>query len=204
MAEPPDIMSQDPIATPKPLEDLSAVLSKLQSEAGLAKGRSLPPVHLWHPENCGDIGMEIRKDGSWWHEGVRITRDKLVRLFSTILRKDEDGIYLVTPYEKVIVHVEDAPFIAVRADKVGDGAAQALVMTTNVGDVFTVDADHPIRVDIDPETGEPSPYVEVRAGLEARIGRAPFYELVEWAEPVEDGAALAVRSNDELFRLGAV
>ena len=182
---------------------LQSVLGTLQAEAGSEKSRSLPPVHLWNPEHCGDIDMEIRKDGSWWHEGVRISREKLVRLFSTILRKDEDGIYLVTPHEKVIVHVEDAPFIAVRIDRVNEGEDQVLAVTTNVGDVFVIDADHPLRVEIDDETGEPSPYVEVRAGLEARIARAPFYELVDWAE-ADDAGDLTVRSGGAVFRLGSM
>ena len=182
---------------------MQSVLSTLQAEAGSEKSRSLPPVHLWNPEHCGDIDMEIRKDGSWWHEGTRISREKLVRLFSTILRKDEDGVYLVTPHEKVIVHVEDAPFIAVRIDQVKEGADQVLAVTTNVGDVFVIDAEHPLRVEIDAETGEPSPYVEVRAGLEARIARAPFYELVDLSE-TDDKGDLVVRSSGLSFRLGSL
>ena len=95
---------------------LMAFVSTLQAEAGLEKPRSLPPVHLWNPEHCGDIGLEIRKDGSWWQDGVRFSRQKLVRLFSTILRRDPDGYYLVTPHEKVVIRVEDAPFVATRLD----------------------------------------------------------------------------------------
>ena len=112
------------------------------------EGRSLPPVHLWNPEHCGDIDMRIKADGSWWHEGTRIGREKLVRLFSTILRKDEDGeTYLVTPYEKVIVHVEDAPFLAIRVDRAGaPGPDQRLVFTTNVGDFAVAGPDLPLRV----------------------------------------------------------
>ncbi len=181
---------------------LQAVVESLQSEADSAGRRALPPVHLWHPERCTDIDMEIRIDGAWWHEGGQIKREKLVRLFATILRKDDDGFYLVTPHEKVVVHVADAPFMATRIDKAGDGTEQTLVVTTNVGDVFTVDSDHPIRVVTDPETGEPRPYVEVRAGLEARIARAPFYELVNWSETVDDSDAIGVRSAGCFFELG--
>ena len=82
---------------------LADLIATLQVEAGLEKPRSLPPVHLWNPANCGDIGLEIRRDGSWWQDGVRFSREKLVRLFSTILRRDPDGHYLVTPHEKVVV-----------------------------------------------------------------------------------------------------
>ena len=169
-------------------------------------GRGLPPVHLWEPERTADIDMEIRADGSWWHEGGKINREKLVRLFSTILRKDEDGeIYLVTPYEKVIVHVEDAPFLAVRVDRAGEaGRDQSLAFTTNLGDVAVAGPDHPLRVEIDPETQEPAPYVLVRGGLEAKLTRPVFYDLVEMAEPnPEDGGkTLGVWSSGQFFTIG--
>lgn len=185
-------------------DPLAAVLKSLKEEAGSENARALPPVHLWHPENCGDINIEIRRDGSWWHEGGRIGREKLVRLFSRILRKDEDGIYLVTPYEKVIVHVEDVPFIATRIERVFQGDMQNLVVTTNIGEVFVVDEDHPIRVIINDETQEPAPYVVVRSGLEARIARAPFYDLVAWSETREEEGRtmLVVQSAGAFFTLG--
>lgn len=165
----------------------------------------LPPVHLWNPQNCGDIQMEIRADGAWWHEGSRIKRERLVKLFSRILRKDPDGaIYLVTPYEKVVVHVEDAPFVAVRVDRVGTpGRDQTLAFTTNLGDVALSGLDLPIRVETDPETGEPSPYVLVRGGLEAKLSRPVFYELAEMAEAYEGCAGqLGVWSQGHFFELG--
>ncbi|MEO1303558.1 MAG: DUF1285 domain-containing protein [Pseudomonadota bacterium] len=165
----------------------------------------LPPVHLWNPQNSGDIQMEIRRDGSWWHEGTKIKRERLVKLFSRILRKDPDGqIYLVTPYEKVIVHVEDAPFVAVRVDRAGEpGASQTLAFTTNLGDVALAGAEQPIRVDIDPDTQEPSPYVLVRGGLEAKLSRPVFYELADMAEAFEGAAGqLGVWSQGQFFELG--
>lgn len=165
----------------------------------------LPPVHLWNPQNCGDIQMEIRADGSWWHEGSKIKRERLVKLFSRILRKDPDGnIYLVTPYEKVIVHVEDAPFLAVRVDRVGQpGMDQTLVFKTNLGDIVTAGVDLPIRVETDPETLEPSPYVLVRGGLEAKLTRPVFYELADMAEAYEGSAGqLGVWSQKQFFELG--
>jgi len=169
-------------------------------------GRKLPPVHLWNPKNCGDIGMEIRGDGSWWHEGTRIGREKLVRLFSTILRKDDDGqTYLVTPYEKVIVHVEDAPFLAVRVDRTGPaGPNQVLTFTTNLGDVTKAGPDTPLRVDIDEETSEPAPYILVRGRLEAKLTRPVFYELADMAEdnPDDGGATMGVWSSGVFFRIG--
>ncbi|MDG1826456.1 MAG: DUF1285 domain-containing protein [Henriciella sp.] len=165
----------------------------------------LPPVHLWNPEHCGDIQMEIRRDGSWWHEGTRIGRERLVKLFSRILRKDPDGeIYLVTPYEKVIVHVEDAPFLAVRVDRVGEpGPDQVLVFKTNLDDVTMAGPDAPLRVETDPETLEPAPYVLVRGGLEAKLTRPVFYELANIAVAHEGSVGkLGVWSNGVFYELG--
>jgi hypothetical protein len=168
-------------------------------------GGPLPPVHLWNPEKCGDIGMEIRADGSWWHEGTRITRERLVRLFSRILRKDEDGLtYLVTPYEKVIVNVADAPFLAVRVDLAGPpGPDQSLTFLTNLDYETTAGEGAPIRVETDPLTGEPAPYVLVRGRLEAKLTRPAFYDLVELAVPAPDGSPrLGVWSRGTFFPLG--
>ncbi|MDP3660385.1 DUF1285 domain-containing protein [Phenylobacterium sp.] len=162
-----------------------------------APGRGLPPVHLWNPAVSGEIDIVIRKDGSWLHEGARISREALVRLFSTVLRKDPDGYYLVTPVEKLKIVVEDAPFIAVRVDRVGD----ALRFLTNVGDEVDAGPDNPIRVETDPQTGEPRPYVHVRNGLEALIARPVFYELADMAEE-RDGSMLEVASNGAWFPIG--
>lgn len=169
--------------------------------------KKLPPVHLWNPDHCGDIQMEIRKDGSWWHEGVRIGRERLVKLFSTILRKDADGIYLVTPHEKVVVHVEDAPFLAVRIDRIGTpGPSQSIVFTTNVGDVAVASETSPMKVEIDEFSLEPAPYVTVRAGLEAKMTRPVFYELADLAipNPEDNGKTLGVWSRGTFFVIGAV
>lgn len=166
----------------------------------------LPPVHLWNPEKSADIRMEIRADGSWWHEGGRITRERMVKLFSRILRKDEDGqTWLVTPYEKVIVHVADAPFLAVRVDVGGEpGPDQALTFSTNLGDQTMAGPDCPLRVETDPGTGEPAPYVRVRGRLEAKLTRAAFYDLVDLAVPAPDGSGvLGVWSRGVFFPLGA-
>lgn len=123
--------------------------------------------------------MRIARDGTWFYQGTPIGRKELVRLFSTILRKDDDKYFLVTPVEKVGITVEDAPFVAVDFEASGSGAEQALTFHTNVGDTATAGPDAPIRVTRDPKTGEPSPYVMIRAGLEALIDRKSFYRLVE-------------------------
>jgi len=161
-----------------------------------APGRGLPPVHLWYPEHCGDIDIVIRSDGTWTHERSPIGRRELVRLFSTVLRKDPDGYHLVTPVEKLRIVVEDLPFRAVALERRGD----ALVFTTDVGDEVTADVDNPIVVDTDEKTGEPAPRIHVRRGLEARITRAVFYDLVEIAEVVD--SRLTVRSAGQSFALG--
>ena len=164
-----------------------------------APGRGLPPVHLWHPEHCGEIDIRIRKDGVWFHEGTPIGREALVRLFSTVLRKDPDGFYLVTPVEMMKITVEDSPFIAVRVDLVGD----TLTFLTNVGDEVEVGPENYIRVDQGPD-GEPRPYLHVRRGLEALIARPVFYELVELAREREtpEGPTLGVSSNGAWYPVG--
>lgn len=166
--------------------------------AAEAVGRR-PPVHLWNPPDCGDSRIEIRKDGSWWHDGVRIGRPALVKLFASILRRDPDGeVYLITPVEKMRIRIEDAPFLAVRVDRLHEGESQTIAFTTNVGDVVAADLDRPIRVTIAEDA--PRPYVLVRPGLEARILRAPFYELVGWGE-VSAGRML-ISSRGATFDLG--
>lgn len=165
------------------------------------KKRGLPPVHLWNPAHSGEIDIVIRRDGAWAHEGAIISREALVRLFSTVLRKDPDGYWLVTPVEKMKIKVEDAPFVAVAIERAGE----VLRFTTNVGDEVEAGPENPIRVEVDPETGEPRPYVHVRRGLEALINRPVFYELVEMAEPkpTAEGERYGVTSNGAWFEVGA-
>ncbi len=180
---------------------LAQLLATLKAHAadGSSPEKRLPPVETWNPTHCGEAGFEILRDGTWMHEGTRITRESLVRLFASILRKDADGeTYLVTPVEKIRVRVEDAPFLAVRVDRHGEGAAQTLAFTTNMGDVVTAGPANPLRVRYDGE--EPRPYVLVRGRLEARVLRAPFYELVEWGE-TRDGR-LGVWSGGAWFEIG--
>ena len=151
----------------------------LAAAARAAGKKGPPPVHLWNPPFCGDLDMEIRRDGTWFYLGTPIGRHGLVKLFSSIIRKDGEDYFLVTPVEKVGIRVVDAPFVAVDAEATGSGRDQVLTFTTNVEDVVTAGPDHPIRVARDPKTGEPSPYVLVRANLEALIDRKTFYRLIE-------------------------
>ncbi len=153
----------------------------LAESARAASTRGLPPVHDWNPPDCGDLDIRIARDGTWFYLGTPIGRPELVRLFSTILRKDGDRYVLVTPVEKVGITVDDAPFVAVDFEREGD----ALRFVTNLGDEAVAGPDHPIRVERDPETGEPSPYILVRDRLEALIDRKSFYRLVEIGEHAE-------------------
>ena len=182
------------------MSDAKTGLDGVAAAVRQAPGRGLPPVHLWHPAHCGDIDIVIKRDGLWFHEGTPIGREPLVRLFSTVLRKDPDGFHLVTPVEKMKITVEDAPFIAVRVDRVGE----ALRFATNVGDEVEAGPENEIRVEMNPKTGEPRPYLHVRRGLEARIRRPVFYELVEMAQEREtpEGPRLGVWSNGAWFPVG--
>ena len=148
---------------------------------------ALPPVHLWEPDYCGDIGLCIARDGQWYYAGSPIGRKRLVRLFSTILRHDDDGEhYLVTPVEKIRVEVEDAPFVATLMQVTGSGRDQVLRFETNVHDFASAGADHALRIELDPKDKTPSPYIHIRARLEALISRAVFYDLVALGETLDD------------------
>jgi uncharacterized protein len=183
------------------LNDLMAQLIALRDVHDHERG--MPPVERWNPPICADIGMEIRTDGSWWHEGSRITRQPIVDLFATVLRKDDDGqTWLVTPGEKIIVHVQDAHFLGTRVDHVETSLGPSFALTTNVGDLVVIGPSHPLRIVIEPATGEPRPYVTIRGRLEARILRAPFYELVEWSR--ERKGRYEIVSQGVAFVLGNV
>jgi uncharacterized protein len=180
--------------TPVP-EGFSIGLASLQRD--LAAAYRLPPVEKWNPAHCGEIDIRIARDGTWFHEGTPIGRRELVRLFSTILRKDPDGYHLVTPGEKMRIRVEDVPFLAVLLREENG----RLIFTTNVGDETVAGPDNPIRVETNAETGEPAPYVHVRRGLEARISRAVFYQLADMAV-LGEGGQLGVWSEGRFFALG--
>ncbi|MCL3881463.1 DUF1285 domain-containing protein [Marivita sp. GX14005] len=156
-------------------DSIAASVRAAQTESG----KKLPPVHLWDPPFCGDLDMRIARDGTWFYLGTPIGRAALVKLFASVLRKDGDDYFLVTPVEKVGITVDDAPFVATDFEVAGQGEGQVLTFTTNVGDTAIACADNPIRVERDPDTGEPSPYVLIRADLEALIDRKSFYRLVE-------------------------
>lgn len=134
--------------------------------------------------NCGDLEMRIATDGTWFHQGTPIGRKELVKLFASVLKREEDGTYwLETPVERGEIIVEDAAFIALRTDQVGAD----WVFTTNIDEEITLSAEHPLRVEVAPETGEPRPYVRAHRNLEARLSRNVYYELVAAAQEQPDG-----------------
>ena len=149
--------------------------------AALVAAQKIPPVETWHPAHCGDSFMRIAADGTWFHEGSPIGRAELVHLFSTILRREADGSYvLVTPGEKLDIIVDDAPFVAVAVTSEGEGANRRLAFRLNTGDHVLAGSDHVLRV-MTAADGTPRPYLHVRGGLEALVNRATFYQLADWA-----------------------
>ncbi|MFV0491816.1 MAG: DUF1285 domain-containing protein [Pseudorhodobacter sp.] len=153
--------------------------SVIASAKSAGKGSGPAPVHLWDPPFCGDLDMRIARDGTWFYLGTPIGRPALVKLFSNILKREGDRYFLVTPVEKVGITVDDAPFVAVDFEVTGKDQDQTLDFVTQVGDRVTAGPEHQIRVVRDDTTGEPSPYVMIRAGLEALIDRKSFYRLVD-------------------------
>ncbi|NWB21448.1 MULTISPECIES: DUF1285 domain-containing protein [unclassified Pseudomonas] len=172
--------------------------------AQLPKGKGPAPVHLWNPAFCGDIDMRIARDGTWFYMGTPIGRKPMVKLFSTIIRRDGDDYFLITPVEKVGIKVDDAPFVAVTLEVEGQGESQVLRFTTNVDEQVEAGIEHPLRVVIDPDTQEPSPYLRVRTNLEALVHRNAFYQLVELAvtRPINGKNWLGVWSGGVFFPIG--
>lgn len=155
---------------------------------------------------CGDFDIRIGRDGTWYYHGSPIGRKPLVRLFASVLRREDDGsFWLVTPVERGQIVVDDAPFAAVELIVGGSGPAQVLRFRTNLDEEVEADAAHPLRVAVDPETGEPNPYILVRDGLEARLTRPVFYEVVGLAEKrsVAGEETYGVWSKGQFFPVGS-
>ncbi|MDI7860856.1 DUF1285 domain-containing protein [Rhizobiaceae bacterium n13] len=194
-------MADDEIKATTDAAGLAALISRAATQTG-GGARGLPPVDRWNPPFCGDIDMEIKADGTWFYMGTPIGREPLVRLFSTVMRKDEDGkTYLVTPVEKVGIRIADAPFLAVEMSATERDDEQILTFRTNVGDVVEAGADHPLRFVMHGENSELKPYLLVRGRLEALVSRAVMYDLVEHGEVIVfDGVEMfSLRSGGEVF-----
>jgi hypothetical protein len=167
-----------------------------------ASGKGLPPVHLWNPPFCGDLDMRIASDGTWFYLGTPIGRPALVRLFSTILKREDGKHFLVTPVEKVGIRVDDAPFLAVEMRKEQDERGLSLRFRTNVDDWVPCDAAHRLRFEMAADGGL-TPYLHVRADLWAKVTRALYYDLVDMGEErVVDGHPMfGVVSAGEFFAM---
>lgn len=183
----------------KPKLDLAGIQAQVPEQGAQ---RKLPPVHLWKPDFCGDIDMLITRDGRWIHEGGEIKRPAMVTMFSTILWREGDNYFLVTPVEKVGIQVEDVPFYFSGLDVRQGEHGQELVFTSNTEDQIVAGPDHSLRIDVDPQSGEPSPYLMVRYGIEGRLSRSVFYQLVDLAE--EQDGRLSVSSAGTIFELGSL
>ena len=171
-------------------DTVDPTLSRLGAALGDLPKRGLPPVEAWHPAHCGTIDIRIAADGTWFHDGAPIRRPALVKLFSTILRREPDGsTVLVTPAERMTITVDDAPFVAVEMAVDGEGEARRIGFRTTVDELVPLDADHPIRFEED-AAGGLKPYLLVRRGLWALVTRSLTYDLVELGEEREiDGKA---------------
>jgi len=155
------------------------------------------------PVDCGDFAIRIARDGTWHYRGSPIRRMPLVKLFASVLERDEAGAYFLrTPAERGRIDVDDAPFVAVALEALGEGKEQLLTFRTNLDDTLSAGAEHPIRV-VNDATGAPNPYILVRNGLEARLSRAVFYELVELSreETVGGSTRVGVWSQGEFFAI---
>jgi len=178
----------------------------LDAIAGAAKRageRGPPPVHLWNPPFCGDLDMRIAADGTWFYLKTPIGRPALVKLFSSVLKREGEKYFLVTPVEKIGITVDDAPFTAVEMRQEGEGSARVLAFRTNVDEWVSVGPGHALRFEPEPDTGGLKPYLHVRRDLWALVTRALFYDLVELGEErdVDGRRMFGVASGDAFFAM---
>jgi hypothetical protein len=187
----------------KPDQGLEGLTAAARDAANASTtGKGLPPVHLWNPPFCGDLDMRIAGDGTWYYMGTPIGRPALVRLFSTILKREDGKHFLVTPVEKVGIRVDDAPFLAVEMLKAHDGSGRRLRFRTNVDDWVECDQAHRLRFEASAEGGL-TPYLHVRADLWAKVTRALYYDLVDMGEErmVDGHQMFGVASAGEFFAM---
>ena len=178
-------------------------LEQLLSDIEAAELKSLARKN-WKPERQGTIDIRIGVDGTWYHQGRPFQRPQLTKMFASILGREGDDYFLLTPAEKLSIQVDDAPFVASIVEKIDDGEHTALVFTTNLGERIVADERHPVRVEIDSISDQPRPYINVRDGLEALIGRNAFFELVSMADTREQDGKLffSITSMGTEFILG--
>ena len=182
------------------MSELEQLLNKIKSGEAASTAK-----RQWQPDHHGSIDIRIASNGDWYHEGRRIQRDSLVRLFAGVLRRENDDYFLVTPAEKLRIEVEDAPFVANLVETIDDGGQRAIVFSINIGERIILDPEHGLRIEIDQGNGEPRPYIHYRNGLDALITRSAFYDLINLSREVErDGSDyLVVSSLGRDFELGS-
>lgn len=182
------------------VEALSGGLESLAASVGKAKH---PPVEKWNPPYCGEIDMRIASDGTWFYLGTPIGRPALVRLFASVIKKEDEHYFLVTPVEKVGIRVDDAPFLAVEMEIENRGPKQNLIFRTNVNDVVRCDLEHPLRFEVEQGTEGLKPYLFVRRDLWAKVTRALFFDLVAIGEVREQGGEkmFGVNSTGQFFAM---
>lgn len=182
--------------------DLAAASKQIEQ----GSGEGIPPLEKWNPDFCGDIDMRIARDGSWYYNGTPIGRPAMVKMFSRVLWQEEGRFFLKTPVEKVGIEVEDAPFLFISVEQREGESGRELLFRSKTDDVVVAGPVHPLRVEVDAHSGEPSPYLMVRFGMEGLIGRSLFYQLVEMAEEreVEGVSHLMLQSQGEWFSLGTL
>tara|TARA_Y100001970_G_scaffold285454_1_gene405262 strand:- start:35 stop:580 length:546 start_codon:yes stop_codon:yes gene_type:complete len=175
-------------------------ISSIFSELSKLDEDTFPPVEQWNPPLCKNVEMRIDRSGKWFFMNSPIGRERMVNLFSRVLRFDPDGFYyLVTPIEKIKIIVEDKPFIIIDFEVINPGTKQTINFKTNTQETFSLNQDHPLRVEVNLETSEPSPYVLVRKNLEALISRNVYYKLIDLGE--EQGDDFGLKSEDLFFKL---
>ncbi len=184
------------MASDAKLQDIGAYLKQFEHD------RAIPPLEKWNPQYCGEMDLLIKANGEWWHEGLRIRRQKLIDLFAKVLWKEQDEYFLKTPVEKIKIKVEDAPLLITQVDQIDIEHVQYLQMTTQNGDVVIVDNEHPVFMR--EYLGEIRPYIRVRYALDALIQRQAFYHLVNYGELVDgaEGTYLKLNSGEKQFVLG--
>jgi uncharacterized protein len=189
-------MAQEPKQTTAGLDAIAGVARE-------ASRKGAPPVHLWNPPFCGDLDMRIAADGTWFYLKTPIGRAALVKLFASVLKREGDKYFLVTPVEKCGIVVEDAPFLAVELKVERDGGGQVLHFRTNVDDWMACGREHALRFEPEPETGGLKPYLHVGRDLWAKVTRALFYDLVELGEERDIGGQrmFGVASSGEFFAM---
>ena len=181
----------------KSIDDLAKQLEKEQLD-------TLPPVDRWDPPLSGDIDIRIDREGRWYHENGLIEREKLVKLFASILKKEGEDYFLVTPVEKWRIQVDDLPFVVTAMEEIATEEGPALQFTTNLDNQVVAGSQHPLHVEYEADSDEPRPSIRIRRNLYARIHRNVFYELVQRGKEADTGAGkvLQIRSGNEVFELG--